>query len=312
MEIENNYSSYLSKFEKGEYQCFFSAELNVLRVFVSEDKNLPIGSFYLLNVSDNENQNLLLKVAYNDKALRIIEGRYIEKNAKDIATSLDIDNFNAALRWWNLCYFRDKGGTVKYDPYYEEFYAANGSEKTMSDIHRAISLWIESTFVGVEGLIYLLVDFASFNPVIYHLQQRGLKVKTLPIDCRESGSENNEGMMQLRELLTVPYCDADTVDVSFYTSEGVDNCPANCRHSYLITIPIDLIDINDKAIGNYTYKMILPYGEFCRDYSCCGHDYTYLEMELFADLHGNTILKTTNSKAESKYTIINKFNYINS
>lgn len=311
MEIENNYSLYLSKFEKGEYQGIFSAELNVLKIFVSEEKNLPIGFFYLLDVLYNENQTVLLKVACDGEVLRIIEGRYMEKNAKDIATSLGIDDFDAALKWWNLCYFRDEGGTVKYDPYYEEFYAANESEKTMSDLHRAVGLWIEDMFVGVEGLIYLLGDFANFNLVAYQLQQKGLKVKTLPIDNSEGVSVINESMMQLRDLLTIPYCDADMVDVSSYTSEGIDICPAKCCHSYLITIPIDLIDINDKAIGSYTYKMILPDGEFCCDYSCCGHNYTYLEMELFADLHCNTVLKTTNSKAESKYTIINKFNYIN-
>ena len=152
---------------------------------------------------------------------------------------------------------------------------------------------------------------ANCNPIIYHLQQRGLKVKTVSIANSENISEIDERMLSLREELAIPYCDAGIVNVSFIAPDGIDKFPAECHRSYLITIPIDLTSINDNAIGSFSYKDILPSEEFCRDYSCCGHNYSYVEMDLFADLHGNTVLKTTNSKSESKYTIINKFNYIN-
>lgn len=311
MEIISNYSEYLSNLQNGRTSEVFGGEASVLKICLAEGDDLPKGLFYVWEVLDNSGIGFLSKVEYKGDTLRILEGFFMDHALMNIANSVGVSDLDIAIKWWNLCYFRDREGTVKYDSYYANFYVANESEKKMSDFHKVLAEWIEETFEGVEGLIYVLGDMANCNPIIYQLQQRGLEVKTVSIANYEIVSEFDGHVLQLREQLAIPYCDADIVNVSFIAHNGIGNCPAECHRSYLITIPIDLIDIEDKAIGDFTYKDILSNGKFCRDYSCCGHDYSYVEMEFFADLHGNTVLKTTNSEAESKYTIINKFNYTN-
>lgn len=311
MDVLKNYREYVARIENEDFQCIYTGEVDVLKTIIAEGDKVFQGKFYVWDVTTDKWQTDLLKVEYNGGSLHIIEGCSIERTLLDVANSLDVDNLDEAIKWWNLCYHRDNQGKVGYDSYYDNFYAANMTQKKMSELKEAIAQWIENSFVDVEGLIYVLGDLANCNPVIYQLQQRGLKVKTLPMDNSESVLADNERLLQLRSQLALPYCDSNLINVSFMASDGIDNCPAECHRLYLITIPIDLICINDNAVGSFSYKDILPSEEFCRDYSCCGHEYSYLEMELFADLHGNTVLKTTNSKAESKYTIINKFNYTN-
>lgn len=309
MDVISCYNDYLTKFEKGETSNFFFEEISVLEVLETYSENIPTGQFYILNITGEGGRIVLLKVEYDGKKLRILEGLFLENALMNIANSFYINNHNEAIRWWNLCYHCDKHGKVKYDSYYDKYYAANETEKKMSDLQREIAKWIEDSFVGVEGLIYILGDLSNNNPIIYQLQQKGLEVKIF--NNSKSLAEVNEHIIKQRERLAIPYCDAGLVTVGFLTSNGIEKCPAECHRSYLITIPIDLININDNAVGSFSYKDILPSEGFCRDYSCCGHNYCYVEMELFADLYGNTVLKTTNSKAESKYTIINKFNYTN-
>jgi len=296
--------------EQGDSQCVFEGELSVLSIFNAENKMLD-STFFVLDILNDEGKTVLLKVTHNGKSLRITEGRYIANSLIDIAQCMNINDIGQAIKWWNLCYHNDREGNFKYDPYYDTFYAANETELKMSDLQQVIDQWGEDVFVGVEGIIYVLGDLANCNPVLYQLQRKGLEVKTLSIDNSESTSVSNDELLKLREQFIIPYCNVDMVNVSFLTSQGINNCIAKCHHSYSIAIPIDLIDINDKAIGDYTYKSIICSGEFYKDYTCCGHEYSYIKMEFFADLHGNTVLKTTNSKAESKYTIINKFNYTN-
>lgn len=313
MEIINDYSLYLSKIGKSPPPlCIYSGEVGVLRAILENVEPFPTGLFYVWDNLNDEGRTVLLKAMYDGESLRIIKGWIVDKTIFDIAKSLEIDDIDAAIRWWNLCYYRDPQGKVRYDSYYDEnLFAANKTEKKMSELKESIAQWIENSFVGVDGLIYVLGDLADCNPVIYQLQQRGLEVKTLPMDSADSVSDDNDRLLQLRDRLALPYCDSNQINISIIASDGIDNCPAECHRSYLITIPIDLISINDIAVGSFSYKEILPSEEFYRDYSCCGHDYSYVEMELFADLHGNTVLKTTNSKAVSKYSIINKFNYTN-
>ncbi len=311
MEFICNYNDYLSSLQRGNTLCAFDGEVSVLNVVLGKGDELPIGQFYVLDTIRDSETIALMKVEYTGDSLRILEGRFIENSLMDVANGFGIKNLDVAIRWWNLCYFRDGEGKVKHEPYYDNFYLANESENKLLDLHKALAEWIEESFAGVEGLIYILGDLANCNSIIYQLQQRGLKVKTVSIANSENISEIDERMLSLREKLAIPYCDAGIVNVSFIAPDGIDKFPAECHRSYLITIPIDLTSINDNAIGSFSYKDILPSEEFCRDYSCCGHDYSYVEMDLFADLHGNTVLKTTNSKAESKYTIINTFNYTN-
>ena len=310
MNILSDYHRYISMIEQGDSQCVFEGELSVLSICNAENGILN-STFFVLDTLNDEGRTVLMKVAYDGKSLRIIEGRYITSPLIDIAQCTSINDMDQAIKWWNLCYYNDGEGNIKYDPYYDTFYAANETELKMSDLHKVIELWIEDMFVDVEGIIYVLGDLAGCNPVLYQLQRKGIEVKTLSIDNSESTIVSNDDLLKLREQFIIPYCNVDMVNVNFLTSQGINNWKAKCHHTYLISIPIDLIDINDKAIGDYTYKSIIYSGEFNKDYTCCGHEYCYMEMEFFADLHGNTVLKTTNSKAESKYTIINKLNYTN-
>ena len=311
MEIISDYSIYLSKVEKGETQCIFSGEMSVLKVFAKEGANLPVEPFYVWDDLNCERRTVLLKVIYNGKSLCIVEGHCLEKSLKDIALSFGIGNLDDANQWWNLCYYSDERGIVHYDTYYDRYYAAGETEKYMSEIQEEFRKFTNFPFLESEGLIYLLGDLATCKPIVYLLQQRGLEVKTIQWDNTKNTSDI-ERMELLRKRLAVPYACGNQVFMGFFTSESISYSLALCQHPYMVNIPIDMVDINDKAIGECIYKDILPNGEFSHDYSCCGHNYCYLEIELLADLHGNTVLKATDSREKSRFAIINRFEYLNS
>lgn len=311
MNVIKDYNSYISKIEQGDTQYIFEGELSVLSVVHSEE-NMLEGSFYVCDDLNDGEQTVLLKVECNSGFLRITEGYCIENLLVYIAQCLDIKNIELAMNWWNLCYYRNRQGMVFYDSFYDGYFLDSESEKKMLDLQEEIKMWVNNLFEGSGGLIYVLGKLVSCNPVIYQLQQRGFEVKTLSIDNLKNESGYIERILHLRKDIVQPYCGTDLINISFFASNKVDNYPARCYCSYLITIPIDLIDIKkDEALGCYIYENVIPNGKFCRDYTCCGNDYSCVEVELFADLHGNTILKVTNSNSESKYTIVNKFNYVN-
>ncbi len=312
MEVISDYSAYLSKVEKGETQCIFSGELSVLKVYAAEGTNLPLEPFYVWDVLNDVSQTVLLKVVYNGKSLCIEKGYFIEKSLNEIVLSLEIGSLDEVVKWWNLCYYRDKQDFVRYDRYYDRFFAANKTEKKMSELNEIFSKWIDDSIIVDKGLIYVSGNLKDCNPIIYLLQEKGFNVRTIRGENSERESDANEMLAQQMKRLAIPYSNENEVTIGFYTLEGINQYPMQCQQLYRVAIPIDMIDISDKAIGEYSYKDIVPNGEFCIDYSCCGHDYCCLEMELFADLHGNTALKTINTKdVPPKYTIINKFNYIN-
>lgn len=315
MEVISDYSEYLSKYlsevKGGNTKCIFSGELSVLKVYAAEGTNLPLEPFYVWDVLNDVSQTVLLKVVYNGKSLGIEKGYFIESSLKDILLSLEIGSLDEVVKWWNLCYYRDKRDFVRYDQYYDRFFAGNKTEKMMSKLNDLFSKWIDESIIVDKGLIYVLGNLKDCNPIIYILQEKGFKVRTIHRGNSERESDTNEMLAQQMKRLATPYSNDNRVTIFFYTLEGINQYPMLCQQLYRVAIPIDLISINDSAVGSFSYKDILPSGEFCRDYSCCGHDYSYVEMELFADLHGNTVLKTTNSNAESRYTIINRFNYTN-
>lgn len=307
MEIINSYNEYLSHFEKGLFSGFHIGEVSLLKVFVSERDKIHIGHFYVF-YNLNEEQLVLIKAVYDGVSLHIVEGRTKDVDLSYIVKDWNINNIEEAKRWWNMCYHRDKHGYVKYDPYYSDFFVSNGSDIKMSELQMAFE-WIDCLFPEELSVVYILGDMSNCNPFLYRLQQKGFDVKTIQTDNLESSPNWNACIDQLRTQLSIPLCNNDIATICHYDSEKVHISPAKCNYSYMISIPMDSVGIDDKAIGDYSYKDILYNGELCHDYTCCGHDYSSVEMVLFADLHGNTVIKTTNSKAESKYTIINKFNY---
>ena len=309
MVLTNDYCSYLSKFINGETDCLFRGELSVLQVISTIGDELKEGQYYILDSYIEEELVLLLKIKYDRHSLRILTCHTFQHPVLQIAKALNIRNIEEAKSWWNLCYFRDNHNQIHYDPYYDVFFAANEVQATMSCAREALNEWFAKSIVVDEGIFLVLGDLAFFNPILYLLQQKCLEVKTLQIDEHGCLTNWEERLVQLRNQFSIPYCSHEIVKICTFNSEGVVFSPVECNHSYLIAIPIDLIGIDDKAIVEYTYKDILYNGVFCRDYSCYGHDYCLIEMEFYADLHGNTVLKTTNSMTESKYTIINRIDY---
>jgi len=304
--VKSSYFEYLSELEQKD--SFFSGELSALWVI---KKFHPESSFYVWDALD-ASRVCLLKVEKSQDIWRITKGYELDEIVNRIIGEFGIkDDLETVMKWWNLCYFKDKDGTVRYDTYYDndKFYVANDSEKTMGKLRECLDAIFEEMFSKVDELgslpIYTCVELGKCNPLVYEFQQKGCSIESVP---KVDGSEEIlTEMIQLRKGFAVPSCNDSKLTMGFYTVEGISCFPVQCQQPYRLTLPIDLIDINDKAIGSYTYKDILKKDKLSRDYTCCGHDYCYLEMELLADLFGNTVLKVTNSQGESEPTIINKF-----
>lgn len=137
MNVISDYHSYISMIEQGDSQCVFEGELSVLSIFNAENGVLD-STFFVLDTLNDEGRTVLMKVAYDGKSLRIIEGRYITTPLIDIAQCMSINDIGQVIKWWNLCYHNDRDGNVKYDSYYDIFYAANETEQKMSDLHKVI------------------------------------------------------------------------------------------------------------------------------------------------------------------------------
>lgn len=302
--VNSSYFEYLSKLEQNG--SFFSGELSALWVI---KKCHPESSFYIWDALA-ESRGCLLKVEKSQDSWRITKGYELDEIVNRITGEVGIkDDLETVIKWWNLCYFKDNDGVVHYDTFYDKYYVSSENEMTMGDLRECLDAIFEEVLSKIDELnsfpIFIYGELGKCNPLVYKFQQKGYSVESMP---RVDGSEEIlEEIIQLKKRFAIPFCNDNRLSLGFYLAEDIEHVPARCQQTYRITLPIDLIDVNDNAIGSYTYKDILKKDRLSRDYTCCGHDYCYLEMELFADLYGNTVLKVTNSQGESEYTIINKF-----
>lgn len=307
MEIIDNYDSYLSLFKAGKTDAVFSGEWSVMKIV---GKYKPQGIFYVWDMQDDNKRAILMKVDVAQDSLRITEAYELGFSPYKIAENLGITeaDMGSAIKWWNLCYYRDQEGNVIYDEYYDTLFAANNTEKTMNDFREELQKHIVTIPKEIENCeMYLLGNFSAFNPLIYELQK--LKCKVTMLSETEINESDNleEQLLQLKDEMVIPYCNGEVYKMNRITSEGAVEVLAKCKHVYCISLPCESLDLDAKFVGNYTLKKILPNGEICKDYKCCGHEFMYLEHTFYADLFGNTILKSVNSEDKDSKLLLHEF-----
>ena len=307
--VFNNYQEYISSFENGTVDSAFFGEWSALWVI---NNCKPEGSFYLWDSLDGM-RSCLLKVEKNQQKWRITQGFELDKFIERIAGELGITaDFETAMKWWNLCYFKDKEGRVHYDTDYDSLYVANYNEKTLREFRERLDECFQEKFPKIEELgsapIYVCDDLMKYNPLVYKLQQNGCMVKPLP--KVEINEETWGQFCELRKEHAAPYCEGETFGLHYYTADQ-DAMPVEYGRPYLMSLMCGQIQLEDKAIGNVTFKDILPNGALYTDYRSCGVEYMYLEATFYADLFGNTLMKTINSKEEPwpPVMINNKFEF---
>ena len=234
----------------------------------------------------------------------------MDLSIQDIANNLGIKDIDVstACEWWNLCYFRDSEGVVIYDDYYDRFLSANDSDKTMEVFRRELEKEVDRIPSEIDnGIIYVLGNFASYNPFLYELQKKKCQVvPVLPDEIKDS-CELFYKLIEIRNKFERPYCNGEVYRFPSSSSVSLSNGPVGCRNPYIITFPSNEIDLNTYVVGNYLLKDILPNGEIRNDYRCFPHDYMLLEVIFYADLFGNTILKSINTTEAHHCVYLNKF-----
>lgn len=309
MIIIDNYDSYLSRLRMRmeETDVVFSGEWSVLKVI---NKYNPQGVFFVLDLLDDKCNAILLQVISINDSVRITQAYELGISPYKIAENLGIseDEKTTAVKWWNLCYYRNQEGQVVYDEYYDKMFAANGTEKLMADFREELKKNLESLPKEIAGNnVYVIGDYATFNPLIYELQQLSCQVIPVFAEDLEESEHLEERLLQLRDEKVVPYCNGIVYKMKRITSEGTIEVQAECKHPYAISLPCEDLNLDTYVIGNYTLKKILPQGKVCKDYICGGHEFMYLEQTLYADLFSNTILKSINSEDNDSKILLNEF-----
>lgn len=311
-----DYDEYLSILKSGKTDVVFSGEWSVMKVLALYK---PQGTFYVWDMLCGKGNTILLKIDLNQNSIHIVQAYELDISPHRISEILCISDESSAIRWWNLCYYLNQEGHVLYDEYYDKLFAANDSDKTMGDFREEIKRCLDIIPEGIAGNnVYLLGDLAAFNPLIYELQN--LCCHVIPVSDNEFSEsiELNEQLLRLKDELVVPYCKGEILKMDGLTSEGTTEVQAKCNHPYVISIPCDNLDLNAVVLGDNTLKQILPNGEVRKDYKCCGQEYMYLEQTLYADIFGNTFIKSINSgmnpeedKEKMPCVVLNIFSFSN-
>lgn len=302
-----NYDSYLSRLRAGDTDVVFSGEWSVLNVI---NKFKPQGVFFVWDMLDENGNAILLQVIAINDSVRITQAYELGISPYKIAENLGIseDEKTTAVKWWNLCYYRNQEGRVVYDEYYDKMFAANNTKMTMLEFREELQKRIGTIPKEISGNnVYVLGDLATFNPFIFELQKLDCQVTS--VSAKEWGEpeDTEERLLQLRDEIVVPYCNSEVYKMKRITSEGTIEVKAECKHPYIISLPCDNLDLKANVIGNYTLKEILPQGEVRCDYKCGGHDFMYLEQTLYADLFGNTILNSVNADDKESNLLLHEF-----
>ena len=312
MRIIGDYNDYLSQLKEevlngGEIKTIFSGELSLLKVI---ERYNPQNVFYVWDSLDDKGNVILLKVYIKENILKVLEAHCLDLSIQDIAKNLGIKDIDVstACEWWNLCYFRDSEGVVIYDDYYDRFLSANESDKTMEVFRRELEKEVDRIPSEIDnGIIYVLGNFASYNPFLYELQKKKCQVvPVLPDEIKDS-CELFYKLIEIRNKFERPYCNGEVYRFPSSSSVCLSNGSVGCRNPYIITFPSNEIDLNTYVVGNYLLKDILPNGEIRNDYRCFTHDYMLLEVIFYADLFGNTILKSINTTEAHHCVYLNKF-----
>ena len=114
MTIIHNYNEYINRLLNGETQSVVSGEVSVIRSIESLDFIIPEGKFYVWdNIESLENPVVnLVEVTFDGRSIKINDIQYVNINLVGIAQKIGIKDLEAALKWWNLCFFRNIKGEV--------------------------------------------------------------------------------------------------------------------------------------------------------------------------------------------------------
>lgn len=313
MEIINDYRKYTSKLELGDTNCMFKGELSVLRVLHEKGAQMPLKTFYVFDDLNKSKDCVLLKAKYNGNSLRIIDCIQIKNIVEIIASSLQIEreNLEQAKKWWNLCYHRTQNGEIKYDPYYDQLYAAGGTQSLLGELRNKLDDFFCELKLESSIPFFVLGTLRYFNPFIFKIQEAGCEVDSINSNDSNDDIEHIAAFEQLRLTLASQICNDKKARMFTYTGDSVDEVQIRVGKPYVLFLPCSDIDINEIVVENITYKTFLPEACILRDYRCGGVDFMYIEICFLADVFGNTLLRTTNSKGKHSFNIlrlIDKFN----
>lgn len=313
MEIIKDYREYTSKLEVGNINCVFKGELSVLRVLHEKGAQMPLKTFYVLDDLNKSKDCVLLKAKYDGNSLRIIDCIQINNILEIIASSFQIEkeNLEQATKWWNLCYHRTQNGEIKYDPYYDQLYAAGGTESLLKELRNQLDTFFGKLQLESSLPFFVLGSLRYCNPFIFKIQEAGCKVDFVDSKDSNDDSEHMAALEQLRLTLASPICNDEKAKMFTYAGASVDEVQILVGKPYVLFLPCRDIDINEIVVENITYKTFLPEACILRDYRCAGVDFMYIEICFLADVFGNTLLRTTNSKSKHSFNIlrlIDKFN----
>lgn len=305
MTIIHDYNEYINRILNGETQSVFSGELSVIRTIESLGAMIPEGKFYVWdNIGKKESPMVnLVEVNYDGRCILISSIQHIDINLIDIAQNLGIEDLNTAIKWWNLCFFRNKNEEVIYDPSYNELFVANESDFHLSSIISAFDDVFQQVLIDRDNPMFV---FEYSNVFVYLLQKKSKDIRCI---TRSSlPGENNEdirtSIYNIRNVYTTPNVNGTPIAFSFYPKQK-KRVTTSIENRFDISIPCGRLNLEDYAIGTLRFKDVLPDGKVLKDYHCCSNDFMYLEYSCYVDLFGNTVLKTTNSMGQNHLVSLN-------
>lgn len=305
MTIIHDYNEYINRILNGETQSVFSGELSVIRTIESLGSTIPEGKFYVWdNIGKPESPVVnLVEVNYDGRCILISDIQHIDINLADIAQKLGIKDLEAALKWWNLCFFRDKNGEVTYDTSYNVLFVANESEFHLSSFISALDDVFQQVIIDCDNPMFVI---ENSNPFVYLLQEKSKDIHCItrsPLPD-ETIEDIRNSINIIRNAYTTPNSKGTPITLSFYPKQK-KSAANTIENRFYVSIPCGCLNLEDFAIDGLRFKDVLPNGKVLKDYHCNSNDFMYLEYSYYVDLFGNTMLKTTNSMGHNHLVSLN-------
>lgn len=305
MTIIHDYNEYINRILNGETQSVFSGELSVIKTIESLGAIIPEGKFYVWdNIGKPENPVVnLVEVNYDGRCILINDIQHIDFNLANIAQKLGIKDLEAALKWWNLCFFRGKNGEVIYDISYDVLFVANESEFHLSSFISALDDVFQQIIIDCDNPMFVI---ENSNPFVFLLQEKSKDIHCItrsPLPD-ENIEDIRNSVNTIRNAYATPNSNGTPITLSFYPKQkrGVAN---TIEKSFYVSIPCGRLNLEEFAIGGLRFKDVLPDGKVLKDFHSNSIDYMYLEYSYYVDLFGNTMLKITNSMGHNHFVSLN-------
>ena len=286
------YGAYLSAFQRGEGADALVVETAALRVMDHPGREPGTGfEVWLFTggrvLAFRATVDEVDALHIDPEAVADVRDVLLDETLKPLTTD------PAATGWWRLCFCRDASGKVRYDEYYNRFYASDTSELTLGEVLGQVEAFVGQVSVDESLPLYV---FGAQEDCTALLEYVLGKHRSGPVEMLgEVPVPDQEGVVISRQSHCRPGNEVARLRIWHSEDGGVLSQPLHPGMKVQLHLPDDPTFLAQKVTGNRTYADLLPDGERGADFEYLGTRFFCLEMSAEADAFGNAVLSFRDS-----------------